>query len=232
PDPHPSQQAYWDWHVLRRIGGLGLAQARAGEGWLGILEMKAPGRQAALERLVDRMELLPVAVEGLAGVFYLRFADQAALNAAMEAEAGEALPVAAFLAPLDNLLWDRNLLRRVFDFDYIWEVYKPAHRRQYGYYVLPVLYGDRFVARLDPAFNRKAGVLTLQNWWWEAGVQPDQTMLAAVRTSLAAFAAYLGAVEVVTGPALGGREAEFLRQALPAVEVVTGPALWRQHDIR
>ena len=49
----------------------------------------------------------------------------------------------AFIGPLDNLIWDRDLIRWLFEFDYTWEVYKPAAQRQYGHYVLPVLYGDR-----------------------------------------------------------------------------------------
>ena len=54
------------------------------------------------------------------------------------------------IAPLDNLLWDLKLIETLFDFRYTWEVYKPADKRDYGYYVLPVLYGDRFVAPNRP----------------------------------------------------------------------------------
>lgn len=48
-------------------------------------------------------------------------------------------PQASFIAPLDNLLWDRKLIKEIFGFEYIWEVYKPVSERRYGYYVLPVL---------------------------------------------------------------------------------------------
>ena len=72
-------------------------------------------------------------------------------------------PHAAIIGALDNLTWDRDLLRWVFDFDYVWEVYKPAAKRRYGFYVLPVLYGDRLVARFDPAFDRKTRVLTINH---------------------------------------------------------------------
>ena len=103
------------------------------------------------------------------------------------------IPSAAFIGPLDNLIWDRDLIRWLFDFDYTWEVYKPAEQRKYGHYVLPVLYGDRFIARVEPIFDRKARVLTLVNWWWEAGVVPDEAMVAALAECLAAFGRYLGA---------------------------------------
>ena len=65
----------------------------------------------------------------------------------------------ALLAPLDPLVWDRELLRQLFDFDYVWEVYVPAKARKHGYYVLPLLWGDRLVGRIEPRIDRKAGVL-------------------------------------------------------------------------
>ena len=65
----------------------------------------------------------------------------------------------AFLAPLDPLAWDRDLLLRLWAFDYRWEVYVPAAKRRWGYYVLPLLYGDRFVGRIEPRIDRKTGTL-------------------------------------------------------------------------
>jgi uncharacterized protein YcaQ len=96
-------------------------------------------------------------------------------------------------------MWDRELLRRIFDFDYVWEVYKPAAKRLYGYYVLPVIYGDRFVARFDPAFDKKAPELTITNWWWEVGVQPDGPMEDALTACLQDFVHYLDVSEIQLG---------------------------------
>ena len=78
----------------------------------------------------------------------------------------------AFLAPLDPLVWDRELLRSLFDFDYVWEVYVPAARRRWGYYVLPVLFGDRLVGRIEPRFDRRARTLRIIDLWWQDGVDP------------------------------------------------------------
>lgn len=100
---------------------------------------------------------------------------------------------AAFIAPLDNRIWDRELVRQVFSFDYCWEIHKPKEKRAYGYYVLPVLYGDRFVARVEPVFDKKARVLAIAGWWWEKGIRPNAAMRDALRTCVAEFAAYLGA---------------------------------------
>jgi uncharacterized protein YcaQ len=106
-------------------------------------------------------------------------------------------PRAHILAPLDNLLWDRKLVKEIFDFDYRWEVYKPQSERNYGYYVLPVLYGDRFIARFEPGFDKKTKTLVIKNWWWEAGVKPAKSMQRELAKCFRLFADYLGAVKVV-----------------------------------
>lgn len=192
PDPNPTIEEYQDWHVLRRVGGLGLAKAVAGEYWYGILDVKTEARQAALARLVERGDLVAVAVEGVANrTFFIRAADLPTVQAAQACR--ELMPQAAILAVLDNIMWDRDLLRLVFDFDYVWEVYKPAVQRKYGYYVLPVIYGDRFVARFDPAFDKKTRELTIANWWWAEGIRPDEAMQAALADCFRAFMRYLDA---------------------------------------
>ena len=77
--------------------------------------------------------------------------------------------------------------------------------------MLPVLYGDRFVARIDPSFDRATRVFTVQNWWWEREVNKlDEAMLAAIADCLADFATYLEATEIRLGPAIQ-REAELVR---------------------
>jgi uncharacterized protein YcaQ len=203
PEPNPTSREYQEWHVLRRVGGLGLALPTASDYWIGILGVKTPQRRAILARLEARGDLVAVAVEGLDGrTFFLRRADLPTLEAVRTAEPSE--PQAAILAPLDNLLWDRALVRFVFDFDYVWEVYKPAAQRRYGYYVLPVLYGDRFVARFDPAVDKDTSDLIVQNWWWEPDVEPDGGMVRALAECFGGFLAYLGAGRVRLAESVAG----------------------------
>ena len=78
----------------------------------------------------------------------------------------------AFLAPLDPLAWDRDMLLRLWDFDYRWEVYVPLAKRRWGYYVLPLLWGDRLVGRIEPRIDRAAGTLRILGLWWEDGFDP------------------------------------------------------------
>ncbi|MEX0787276.1 MAG: crosslink repair DNA glycosylase YcaQ family protein [Anaerolineales bacterium] len=191
PDPHGSERAYREWRVLRRIGGVGLLWARMSEAWLGISSMKSPERRLILARLLEAGKLLRIRVDGIADPLYVRAEDWTGFK---ETASSPSSPrQAVVIAPLDNLLWDRRLLKALFEFDYRWEVYVPPERRRYGYYVLPVLYGDRFVARFDPARDPERGVLVIKNWWWEKGVKPSPAIRAALRDCFREFLAYAGA---------------------------------------
>ncbi len=192
PDPNLSIEEYENWHVLRRVGGMGLVFPNAGEHWYGINGVKTPERKRIISRLVEADNLVALAIEGIPDkVFYIRKADMPTLDAVQASN--QPKPGAAILAPLDNLLWNRKMNGWLFDFEYIWEVYKPKAQRKYGYYVLPVIYGDRFIARFDPAFDKKTRHLTIQNWWWEDNVELDVEMELALFTCLQDFVAYLDA---------------------------------------
>ena len=199
PDPNRTPSDYLDWHVLRRVGGMGLAQPGGSERWLGMEKVPGSNRKQALTRLLEKEKAVRVRIDELPKLeFYVRTADLPTLE--QTAQKPRRTLGAAFIAPLDNLLWQRNLLDLLFDFYYRWEVYVPAPKRMYGYYVLPVLYGDRLIARLDPAFDRAGRVFTIQNWWWQAGVdKKDEDMLAALKTCVKAFCKYLGASVVRLG---------------------------------
>lgn len=201
PDPNQSLEEYRDWHVLRRIGGLGIANPAAGDWWLGIHKTKADQRRASVERLVERNQVTLVEIEGIAGrAFLIRTADLPTLDRVRHGRPPKAR--AAVIGALDNLAWDRNMLRWIFDFDYVWEVYKPLAQRRYGYYVLPILYGDRFIARMDPAYDRDRRELTISNWWWEDGVEIDDGMRSALVNCLQEFGRYLQADQVLLGGTL------------------------------
>lgn len=183
--------------LLSRYRGVGLLGA-TGEATLFAGTGPAAERAAHLAALVAGGDLVPVAVEGVRGTRYvvgdeLPLLEQAAAEIAAEA-AGAAWapgghpPGTTFLAPLDPLAWDRDLLEQLYGFRYRWEVYVPPAKRQYGWYALPLLHGDRFVGRVEPRFDRAAGTLRILGLWWEPGVDP-----LAVPGLPAAFAAALAA---------------------------------------
>ena len=193
-DPNPTDEAYQDWHFSPAGGLVGPRQPGRGRALARHRRRHGAGRSAARgigpAGCAGRAD--PVAVEGISQApLFIRAAD--VLLARWRTPTGnDAPPTAAFIGPLDNLIWDRDLIRQLFEFDYTWEVYKPAAQRKYGHYVLPVLYGDRFIARVEPIFDRKARVLTIVNWWWEAGVVPDEAMIAALAECLARVRALFG----------------------------------------
>jgi uncharacterized protein len=86
--------------------------------------------------------------------------------------APEPPPSVAFLAPLDSFVWDGELLRALFHFDYVWEVYVPEGKRRWGYYVLPILFRDRLVGRIEPRIDRAGGVVQVLGLWREDGFSP------------------------------------------------------------
>lgn len=96
------------------------------------------------------------------------------------------------LSPFDPIIRDRRRALRLFDFDYRFEAFVPAPKRQYGYYTLPVLQGDRLVARIDPRLDRKPGTLDLRIWW-EPGVKPSRARKQALDEAVTHYASFVGA---------------------------------------
>ena len=197
PDPHSTLDEYHRWHLLRRVGGLGLAQLGGSEFWGGILGMKAPERSKVVDHLLGKGELLSIQVEGFEKTpFHIRACDEDTLLKSKRPAL--ASPRMTFLPPLDNLLWDRKLIHALFEFEYLWEIYKKPQQRIYGAYTLPVLFGERFVARCELSFDRARKVLSVPAWWWEQGVKPDAGMERAIAAAFTDFARYLGAAQVNT----------------------------------
>jgi uncharacterized protein YcaQ len=165
------------------FGGLGPAKPDASR-------PEHPGRTALREELVADGELVPVDVEGVRGKrFVLR--DEVELLASPS----EPPPSVAFLPPFDALVWDRALLASLFGFDYVWELFFPPERRRFGWYVLPILFRDRFVGRIEPRIDRDAARVEVLGLWWEDGFAPRRTdgFVDAMRDALRAYLRFAGA---------------------------------------
>ena len=94
------------------------------------------------------------------------------------------------LAPFDPIVWDRKRARRLFGFDYAFEAFVPAAKRRYGYYVLPILEGERLVGRVDP--ERVDGALRLRRIFWEPGVRPTAARRRALDDAVGRLAESIG----------------------------------------
>lgn len=131
--------------------------------------------RSAVADLVDAGELEPVTVRG-----WERGGKSTPAWRHHEAALPRRIDRAALLTPFDPVVWFRDRALRVFDFDYRIEIYVPAAKRRYGYYSLPVLVGDRVVARVDLKADRRASALLVQSAWWEphAVAQRDAPRIA------------------------------------------------------
>jgi uncharacterized protein YcaQ len=175
---------YHRWIMLRRYQATGLLRTTAEAAvWSACGDSKQ--RAQAIAQLVEEGQLTPVRVGEKAWPYYVLTSALTLLDQPLPE------PRLLFLGPLDSLLWDRKALSQLFNFDYAWEVYKPEAQRKWGYYVLPVFYGDRFVARVDSRLEN--GVWTIARWWWEPDILPYAELLDALRAAAEKFACYLHA---------------------------------------
>ena len=103
------------------------------------------------------------------------------------------------LSPFDNLIADRARTKRLFDFDYTIEIYVPKAKRRFGYYVLPILHGDRLIGRIDSRMDRDANVYLVNHVYAEPAAPRDRKTGAAVKDAIEAMAEWLGASSIRLG---------------------------------
>ncbi|MNW41201.1 hypothetical protein D3C74_183310 [compost metagenome] len=186
PDPFKDEDEFLLWYIKRRIGSVGMVWDKRGGAWQGHFLSDKDKRERTLHELCEAGEIIRVYVEDINTPFYIKKGDEHHFTSS-----GNNNQV-RFLAPLDNVLWDREMVKQLFDFEYRWEVYTPAEKRKYGYYVLPVLYGDQLIARFEPEKMNTKTPFTIKNWWWEPGMKVTNDLHDSIHTAIYNFSRYLG----------------------------------------
>ena len=193
-NPCEDEESFISWRVLRRIGAVGLLWDKNSTAFLGMY-INAETRKKILTSLEEAGKICPVIVEGLKVKFYYRAEDDEIMNAVIAGDA-DLKPRMSFIAPLDPMMWDKALIQALFDFQYSWEIYTPAVKRKYGYYTLPIVYGDRFVGRIDSTADRKNSSLHVKGLWWEEGVRETKKLNAALEKAVKRFAKFNDTEEI------------------------------------
>lgn len=172
--------------VIRRIKSVGLLpKSGTGQGWLGI----GTGKQISpiVNRLLEQKNLVEIEIENVKKTYVISNSDFHLLKQAIVIKPKFNI---VFLAPLDNLLWDRDMIKDIFNFEYKWEVYTPKHQRKYGHYTLPILYGDKLIGRIEPRQVDKT--LEIRGLWLEPDFQWNELVNKSFYNYLEKFKDYLG----------------------------------------
>ena len=194
PDPLTEELDHLKWRVLRRISAVGLLWNKPSDAWLNIWNLKSEQRNGVFASLLAEGKLQEIRVEDLKEPLYCLTEDIPLLEEVLQVSlTGTAYtPRTELIAALDNMLWDRKLIRELFDFDYKWEIYTPAQQRKYGYYVLPLLSGERLIGRAELVCDRKSKTLQVRNIWLEEGVRLTVNLKKDIRSCFLRFQRFHG----------------------------------------
>ncbi|MFC1457693.1 winged helix-turn-helix domain-containing protein [Microvirga arabica] len=159
--PTPSAEEAQRELLRLSIRALGIASERCLRDYF---RLEPKDAKARIPELVEAGDLMPVTVKGWDGLVYLD--PQAKVPRRVEAR--------ALVSPFDPIVWERTRTERLFDFRYRIEIYTPAEKREFGYYCLPFVLGERIVARVDLKADRAAGNLIVHSVHPEASVAPEE----------------------------------------------------------
>ena len=193
PDPNVEPIDHIKWGILRRIGAIGALWNRRSDSLLGIWGMDAALRTRAFSELAAEGRIIPLSVSEVSVPLYIKAEDIPLFEAAKDRKRYKKR--CEFIAPLDPLMWDRNLIEAIFDFRYRWEIYVPAEKRQFGYYVLPIVYGEEFIGRIEAAANNTSSELMIKGLWFEPSVKKGGALSDALRQACERLSDFNGCSE-------------------------------------
>ena len=187
-DPILDEHEHKSWRVLRRIGAVGLLWNRASDAWLNIWGLKSAERNLIFTELLEAGKIIKIGVSGISEPFFCLAGDKPLLEQSCSEE--QLAVRCELIAPLDNMLWDRRLIKALFGFSYTWEIYTLPEKRHYGYYTLPILYGESFVGRIEAHADKKAKLLEIKKIWLEPNFVPHSDFELALGKCLMRFAEF------------------------------------------
>ncbi len=167
------------------------------EQWLAdYYRLKRPALAAWREARAEQQQIIAVHVEKLGNLWL--HADL--LTLLERALAGKLTAThSAVLSPFDPVVWDRKRAEQLFDFSYRLECYTPAPKRQYGYFVLPLLHRGQLVGRMDAKMHRQTGILEVISLWLQEGIKPTTMLQKGLRQAITDFASWQQATRVTLG---------------------------------
>jgi uncharacterized protein YcaQ len=177
----PGQPEATRYLLKRGLAALGVATAQEMADYFRLIPVEGP--REALKGLVADEEIVQIKVEGWAKSAYV-------LADTLDAQASIPSHRPTFVAPFDNLMWERSRVERIFGFHYRIEIYTPGPKRQYGYYVMPLLAHGTFCGRADLKLDRAGSVLQVKGLWLQ-GAEPEEAQ-EAIET----LARHLGASDI------------------------------------
>jgi len=188
--PTASFAEYEDSWLLIALSGNGIAPERHMQNYMTGPTLKAPARKKVIARNLKKGRIVEVKVIGVRGPCY-------ALPELLEDI--DDVPVASgttFICPFDSFLWQRKRAEELLKFKYTIEIYVPASKRQYGYYVLPILHEGRLVGRLDPKLHRDQGLLEIKALHLEPGFEPTAGFIGQLGETIESLAEFVDASDI------------------------------------
>lgn len=189
-DPFADELEFMKWRVLRRISAVGLLWNKPSDAWINIWNMKSAERNTVFAQLKEENKITEVEVLDCKDKLYCLTKDLWILEELRKEE--NLFARTELIAPLDSMLWDRKLIKELFDFEYKWEIYTPIEQRKYGYYVLPILSGERFIGRIEVVRDSKNNSLNVKNIWYEENVKLTSKLSKDLNTCLKRFTKFHG----------------------------------------
>ena len=185
-----SKAAYEDSWLFAGLKGQGIASEQHMINYFTAPKLKGPERKQVIERNLKKKKIIEVGIQGRSEQYYMMPEHQALLGK-LNAPTGTTL-----VCPFDSLLWQRSRAEEWLDFRYRIEIYVPQKKREFGYYVLPILHNGRLVGRLDPKLHRKNGTLEIKALYLEEGFERSNQFNRELRETLHDLSKFLGATDL------------------------------------